>query len=321
MGPPGIGLAIARRHGGRYHGRMKLDPVSLRLFVAVMETGAIARAAEREHIAPSAASRRLAELEARLRVSLFARGNRGIEPTPAAYALQNLARGVLNDLDGIAEQMREYGAGLRGQVRLAANISAITQFLPADLQRFLVRHPHIDVRLQELISSAVARAVAENAADVGILSQEHHGGGEQGTRLVLLPYREDELVLVVPAGHALARRRQVRLGDALAYDLIGMHPGSAIHQLLQRGAAEAGLPLRLRMQVTGYDALCLMVAAGLGVGVMPRGSAELYRRQLAVRVISLNEPWAQRRLALCVRSMDALPTVARQLVEHLQAKP
>jgi len=296
---------------------MKLDPVSLRVFVAVMESGAIARAAALEHIAPSAASRRLAELESRLKVSLFQRSNRGIRPTQAAHALLHLARGVLNDLDGIAAQMGEWGAGLRGQVRVAANISAITQFLPADLQRFMVRHPRVDVRLQELISSAVARAVAENAADIGILSASHLG--EQGAPLTLLPYRSDRLVLVVPVSHALARRRRVHLADALAFDLIGMHPGSAIHQQLQRGAADAGQPLRLRMQVTGYDALCLMVAAGLGVGVMPQGSAELYRRQLAIRVIALDEPWAARRLALCVRSMDALPTVARQLVEHLQA--
>ena len=310
--------AIAFRHGWRYHGGVKLDPVSLQLFVAAMETGAIARAAQRAHIAPSAASRRLAELEARLHVRLFTRGNRGMAPTPAAHALLHLARGVLNDLDGIAAQMSDYGAGLRGQVRVAANISAITQFLPADLQRFLTRYPGVDVRLQEQISSAVARSVVENAADVGILSAEHHGG-ELAGQLTLLPYREDELVLVVPAGHPLARRRRVRLADALGHDLIGMHPGSAIHQLLQRGAAELGQPLRLRMQVTGYDALCLMVAAGLGVGVMPRGSAALYRRQLAIRVLDLAEPWARRRLLLCVRSLAALSTVAAQLVTHLQA--
>lgn len=294
---------------------MKLDPVSLRLFVAVMETGAIARAAARQHIAPSAASRRLAELEDRLKVTLFDRSNRGITPTQAAYTLLHLARGVLNDLDDIAEQMVEWGAGLRGQVRVAANISAITQFLPGDLASFMARHPRVDVRLQELISSAVARAVAESAADIGILSESHYG--EQPTPLALLPYRSDELVLVVPKGHALARRRRQRLADALEYELVCMHPGSAIHQLLQRGAAEAGHPLRLRMQVTGYDALCLMVAAGLGVGVMPRTSALLYA-QLPIRVLTLDEPWARRRLALCVRSLEALSPVARQLVVHLR---
>ena len=292
---------------------MKLDPLSLRLFVAVMEENTIAGAAAREHIAPSAASRRLSELEAALRVELFTRSNKGVEPSAAAFALLHLARGVLNDMDGIASQMRDYTTGARGHVRVVANISAITQFLPVELQRFLAQHPQVDVRLQEQISTAIAHSVAENAADIGILND-----GIYGEKLSLLPYRTDELVLVVPTGHALARRKTVRLTDALAFDFVGMHPGSAINNQLTRAAAEAQLPLKLRIQVTGYDALCLMVAAGLGVGVMPRGSAALYSGSLAVRTVTLAEPWAQRRLVLCVRSYESLSSVSRLLVDHLR---
>ncbi|APW40798.1 LysR family transcriptional regulator [Rhodoferax koreense] len=293
---------------------MKLDPVSLRLFVAVMEDGTIAGASAREHIAPSAASRRLSELEAGLRVDLFARSNKGVTPTAAAFALLHLARGVLNDMDGIASQMRDYGAGMRGHVRVVANISAITQFLPAELQRFMAAHPQVDVRLQEQISTTVAHSVAENAADIGILNR-----GSYGENVVLLPYHGDELVLIVPAAHALARRKSVRLAEALANDFVGMHPGSAINNQLIRAAAEAGLPLKLRMQVTGYDALCLMVAAGLGIGVMPRASAALYAATLKIRAVTLAEPWAKRELALCVRSLESLSSVARLLVDYLSA--
>ena len=292
---------------------MKLDPVSLRLFVAVMEESTIAAAAAREHLAASAVSRRLADLEDALRVELFKRSNKGTEPTAAAFALLNLARGVLNDLDGIASQMREYGTGVRGHVRVVANISAITQFLPGELQRFLALHPQVDVRLQEQISTAIAHSVAGNAADVGILNDGHYG-----ERVTLLPYRTDELVLVVPTGHALARKRSVRLADALPCDFVGAHPGSAINNQLTRAAAEAGLPLRLRIQVTSYDALCLMVSAGLGVGVMPRGSAQLYRGTLAIRAVTLDEPWAARKLMLCVRADESLSSVARLLVDHLR---
>lgn len=292
---------------------MKLDPLSLRLFVAVMEENTIAGAAAREHIAPSAASRRLSELEAALRVELFTRSNKGVEPSAAAFALLHLARGVLNDMDGIATQMRDYTSGTRGHVRVVANISAITQFLPGELQSFLAQHPQVDVRLQEQISTAIAHSVAENAADIGILND-----GVYGEKVTLLPYRNDELVLVVPTGHALARRKTVRLTDALAFDFVGMHPGSAINNQLTRAAAETQLPLKLRIQVTGYDALCLMVAAGLGVGVMPRGSAALYSGTLAIRTVTLAEPWARRRLVLCVRSYESLSSVSRLLVDHLR---
>ena len=158
--------------------------------------------------------------------------------------------------------------------------------------------------------------MAENAADVGILNQ-----GQYGDRVVQLPYRTDELVLVVPTGHALARRKSAPLADALPYDFVGAHPGSAINNQLTRAASEAGLPLRLRMQVTSYDALCLMVAAGLGVGVMPRGSAALYKGSQPIRVVTLSEPWAHRQLVLCVRSEESLSSVARLLVDHLRAQP
>ena len=295
-------------------GAMKLDPVSLRLFVAVMEHGTIAAASAREHIAPSAASRRLAELEGSLQVELFGRSNKGVEPTAAAYALLSLARGVLNDLDGLTTQMRGYGSGTRGHVRVVANISAITQFLPRELQGFLDQHPQVDVRLQEQISTAVAHAVAENAADVGILND-----GSYGEKVQLLPYRSDELVLAVPTGHALARRKAVHMAEVLDYGVVGMHPGSAINNQLHRAAADIGKPLRLRIQVTGYDALCLMVAAGLGVGLIPRGSAALYQGALAIRTVPVAEPWAQRRLVLCVRSYESLSSVARLLVDHLRA--
>ncbi|MEG0678146.1 MAG: LysR family transcriptional regulator, partial [Comamonas sp.] len=158
---------------------MKLDPISLRLFVAVMEENAIARAAAREHIAPSAASRRLAELEAQLQVELFTRSNRGSSPTAAAFALLNMARGVLNEMDGIALQMKDYaqdgGKGLRGHVRVMANISSITQFLPAQLQSFLSQYPLVDVRLQERVSTDIARAVEDNEADVGLLNNGSYG--------------------------------------------------------------------------------------------------------------------------------------------------
>ena len=295
---------------------MKLDPITLRLFVAVMEENAIARAAAREHIAPSAASRRLAELEDQLQVELFTRSNRGTQPTAAAYALLNMARGVLNEMDGIASQMKNYahgsGQGLRGHVRVMANISSITQFLPAQLQGFLSQHPHVDVRLQERVSTDIARAVAENEADIGLLNN-----GSYGSKISLRPYRRDRLAVVLPQGHVLAKHEQLELRQIVEHELIGMHADSALNHLITRSAADQGLQPRLRMKVTGYDALCLMVASGLGIGILPEGSARIYMGTLPLRCIRLHEPWAERQLMLCVRSQDGLSPVAQLLAEHL----
>ena len=251
-----------------------------------------------------------------MQVELFTRSNRGSTPTAAAFALLNMARGVLNEMDGIATQMRDYAQsgtqGLRGHVRVMANISSITQFLPAQLQSFMSQHPLVDVRLQERVSTDIARAVAENEADIGLLNR-----GSYGSRITLRPYRRDRLAVVVPQSHPLANHSSLKLEQVVEHDLIGMHADSALNHLITRSAADQGLQPRLRMKVTGYDALCLMVASGLGIGILPEGSARLYLGTLPLHCIALQEPWAERELMLCVRATETLSPVTQLLAEHL----
>lgn len=296
---------------------MRLDPVSLRLFVAVMDTGTIAAAAEREHIAPSAVSKRLSDLEDALGTTLVARSNRGIEPTAAGQELLLLARSVLNDLDNIHAQMRDYAVGARGLVRVHANISSITQFLPQALRSFGVRHPGVQVQLQERISTAVVQGVAANAADVGVYVR----GDTDPEGLTTLAYRRDELVVVLPPGHALAGRQEVGIAEALDHDWVGLHTGSHINQELLKAAQAHGRALRCRVQVTSFDALAAMVESGLGIALMPRGVARRYLRRDGLRAVELDAPWAWREFRIVVRSMDGLSPAARLFVEHLRHEP
>lgn len=292
---------------------MRLDPVSLKLFVAIAETGTIAAAAEREHVAASAVSRRISDLEGALKTTLLRRTNKGVEPTAAGLALVNLARGVLHSLDEVAVQMAEYATGLRGQVRVAANLSAITQFLPGEIRRFLALHPQVQIHLEELISTRVTKAVAENQADIGIFAY-----GPYGQEVETYPYRHDQLVLITPRGHPLAGRGAVRFAQTLDYDCVGLHTGSAINLQLVKAATDMDRTVRIRIQVTSYEALCLMVETGLGVGFLPEAVARRYLGILAIEQVRLDEPWAERELRLCVRSYAALPVAARLLLDHLR---
>ncbi|WVN42676.1 LysR family transcriptional regulator [beta proteobacterium MWH-UniP1] len=291
---------------------MRLDPVSLRFFLAVMEEGNIARAASRELIAASAVSKRISELEAALGAELFYRDNKGVRPTAAAQTLAAMARGVLHQLDSITEEMRGYATGLRGHVRVFANISAITQFLPDQLKQFLERYPDVQIHLQERISSEVAHAVVENVADVGFLQSGDYGAG-----LTLIPYITDELVVIAKASHPIAKRESVTIDDILAYDVVGAHTGSAINNLLIKAAGEVGGHLKLRIQVTSYDAMSLMVSAGLGIGVMPRKSARLFRESQDIVCVTINAPWAIRQLSICIRDQASLSPAAKMLVDCL----
>ena len=175
----------------------RIDLTSLQLFVAVCELGSIGRAAEREFIAASAVSKRLSDLETAVDTALLYRHSRGVTLTPAGESLLHHARTVLFGLERMQGELSEYADGVRGHVRMHANISAIFQFLPEDLGAFAREHSQIKIDLQEHLSSDVLHAVQEGAADLGICNV---GMANSGGALALQsrPYRADHLVLVVP---------------------------------------------------------------------------------------------------------------------------
>jgi DNA-binding transcriptional LysR family regulator len=276
----------------------------LELFVAAVDLGSLARAAEREHTVPSAVSRRLTELERALGTPLLVRSSRGIVPTDAGAVLLDRARALLEDAHAVEDEVRAHADAERGTVRVCANASAIAEFLPAALGTFRALHPDVEIELREQVSAEVARSVLDGRADVGIAGTAV--AGADCTRL-----QSDDLVVVVPRGHDLDRATAT-LADVLAHPLVLPSGDTA---LLRRLRAAAGREVEPRIQVAGFEAVCSVVAAGLGVAIAPR--AALGDTDLAL--VELEEDWARHELFLCTRDPAALTPAARSLVEHLRS--
>ena len=292
----------------------QIDLTSLQLFVAVCELGSIGRASEREFIAASAISKRLSDLESALGTTLLHRHARGVRLTPAGEGLLHHARAVLFGLEKMQVELTEYADGVRGHVRVHASISAIVQFLPEDLGAFARHHPQIKIDLEEHLSPEVLRAVKEGATDLGLCNGAMGIGSLQS-----LPYRRDSLVLVVPRGHPLAGEEALAFEASLPFDHVGLHANSSIHLATHQAAAQAGTAVRVRIRVTGLDAMCRMIANGLGVGVMPERAFQLLSTSDTLQAVPLTDPWAQRQLVLVARDFSSLPATARLLVDHLSA--
>jgi DNA-binding transcriptional LysR family regulator len=295
----------------------RLDLTTLQLFVAVCERGSIGKAAETEFMAPSAVSKRLSDLEAAVGTPLLMRHARGVTPTPAGQSLLHHARSVLFSLDKMQGELSEYADGVRGHVRVHANISATVQFLPEDLGSFIRAHDAIKIDLEEHLSTEVLRAVQEGAADLGIC---HAGNDERAHDLQTLPYRQDRLALVVPARHPLAVGDAIAFADSLDWDHVGLHANSSIYRAMHAAATASGRNIRLRIRVTGLDAMCRMIHNGLGVGLMPLRAFELMRGVGDLQVIELTDGWATRHIDLVARDFSSLPVSARLLVDHLSTQ-
>lgn len=302
----------------------RIDLTSLQLFVAVCELGSIGRAAEREFIAASAVSKRLSDLEATVDTALLYRHSRGVTLTPAGESLLHHARNVLYGLERMQGELSEYADGVRGHVRIHANMSAIVQFLPEDLGAFSRLHSQIKIDLQEHLSPDVLHAVSESTADIGICTRTPAAStagnpAAAGAALQHRPYREDRLVVVVPEHHALAQHSEVAFSEVLQWDIVGLQTGSSISLAMRAAAAQAGHALHQRIQVTSLDAMCRMIDNGLGLGLLPDRAFALMHGVGHLRAIALSDDWARRELCVVARDFEALPVTARLLVEHLCA--
>ena len=294
---------------------MNFDLTDLRLFVRTAEEGALTRAAARQHLSLAAASARVKALEQRAGTALLQRQARGVCLTPAGEAFLHHARGVLRQTEQLRAELREYGGGLRGHLRVFANTTAVTDFLPELLPDFLAAHPRVNIELQEKPNAEIARGVRDGLADLGIVAGDVDAGG-----LRAIHFSTDRLLLLVPRGHALARRRRVAFADTLAHDYVGMHTGSTLQAWLNRITEDMGRTLKLRIQLTSFDAMCRMIGGGVGIGVVPESAARRHLDALPLAALELTDDWRWRERRILLRAGEAVPGYTQDLIDTLCAR-
>ncbi|MDR3670135.1 MAG: LysR family transcriptional regulator [Holophaga sp.] len=291
------------------------DLGSLALFTLVARTGSISKGARLAHLAVGAASKRLSDLELAIGTDLLERSSRGVTLTLAGQTLLLHAHRVLSDVDLLVADLSDYASGSVGVVRLWANISAVTQFLPGDLAAFVTANPGIRIEFEERSSSEIVLAVLNGEADLGIFADRTPAPGLQ-----VMDYREDRLAVVVPRGHPLAPRRSLHLEDLADFDFVSLPRGTSLAKRLKTESEALGRFLKLRIHVRSFDAVCLMVAAGMGITVLPCDAVKAIARSLDLRMIKLAEPWATRHLLIGLRDVGAVPKPVRMLLKHLTRK-
>jgi DNA-binding transcriptional LysR family regulator len=294
---------------------MHFDFVDLSLFRHVVEAGSITHGAERANLALAAASTRIRHMEESIGAALLVRGRQGVTATPAGRTLLQHARTILAEAQRLREDLGAYARGLAGQVKLLSNTNALTEFLPEALSAFLAEHPQVSIDLEERLSDEIVGLIAEGVGDIGIVA-----GTVDTGRLETYPFRSDRFVLVVAQDHPLATQAEIGFGDVLGHDVVGLDRASALQRFLADKASRIGQPLRLRVQLRSFDAVCRMVECNVGLGIVPETTARRAARTMAIAIVGLEDDWALRNLTICVRSLPDLPPYARQLVEHLRAQ-
>lgn len=291
---------------------MHFDFADLRLFVSIAEHNSITKGAEISHISLPAASNRIKNLEDSIGEKLLYRTSRGVTLTLAGQAFVHHARLILGQMEHLRAGMQEYVKGIKGHVRIFSNTTALSEFLPLVLREYLSKHPDVNIDLQERLSFDIVRAVSEGHTDIGIVA-----GSARTENLEVIPYRQDRLVLVVPKNHILAMESSIDFFRTLDFDYVGLQEASAIQTFLRQHAERLQRSLKMRIQVGNFEAVCRMIEATVGVGILPASAALRHAKQMDIAIIHLNDEWALRAQNICIRSLSSLPSFARDLVEML----
>lgn len=294
---------------------MHFDIPDLRLFIHVAEANSLTSGAKRASLSTAAASMRIKSLEGQLGSRLFYRDSQGVELTPAGHDLLVHARAIMRQVDYIKDEFSQYAEGESGHLRIFANTTAVSDFMPDVLARFLVTRPGVTVDLQERLTHDIIRGVIDGSTDLGVVA-----GPVNAKKIEIIPFSVDRLVLVTPPDHELAGRRSISFQETLNYPHIGLREGSTLFNFLKDQASELNLPLQMRIQVFGFESACRIISRGVGIGILPRSIAHRYADFMAIATIELDDEWAERERSLIVRELEALPKCGKELVEEIRSQ-
>ncbi|WP_230625554.1 LysR family transcriptional regulator [Cupriavidus necator] len=293
--------------------QINFDLTDLRLFLAVADEQNLTRGAHRVFLSPSAASSRIRKLEEHTSAPLFYRNLQGLELTALGTAFHRHARLVLRQVDLFQDEFDVDGSGA-GRLRIFANTTAVTEFMPEILARFMAKRPGITVDMLERVTADIVNGVLEETADIGIVA-----GPIAQEGLQVIPFSSDNVVLVTPQSHPLSAHHSVRYVDVLDYPQIGLHEGSSMLSFVRDVARQHGKPLKVRIQVRSFEAMCCMAEAGVGVALVPESAALRHQEQMKLCVVPVQESWAVRQRSIVVRELNALSLAGRSLIEDICA--
>ena len=293
----------------------RVDFVTLKLFCAIVQSGSITKGANECNLALSAASRRISEFEETVGMPLLDRSVKGVTLTHAGHAVMQHALRLFQGFEQLSNELNEYSKGVKGHVRLWANMSALTEFLPSALASFLKDYPEIQVEVEEQLSGDIVKALMDGIADIGVFAE-----GPITTGLETHIMGKDQLVIACSKDHPLNKRKTISFEECLQYDFVGLNRGSSLLELTSRSAERLGKQMSLRIQVRSYDAMCQMIAVNLGIGVLPIQACAAQIKAMGLQTIQLEDAWAKRNLLVATKAGINYSPATKLLSQHLLSK-
>jgi DNA-binding transcriptional LysR family regulator len=269
-------------------------------FLEVARLGSVSRAAEALYVTQPTLTARLHSLERELGQKLFVRTRNGMRLTEAGRAFIPYAERALRALREGRQALGDVGNGTAGHLMIGAAPAVSTYLLPSVLERFVSQHPRVEVAVRTGHSESVLEMVLRDEVQLGIGRSLRHPDIE------LIPFHEEELVLVVAPEHPFAKRHRVRMADVGGQQLIMFDRTSSYYEITQAAFLSAGVTLRgMLMELDNIEAAKKMVERGLGVALLPRTAVGREFGAGALRLVDIEDAPSMRTTIVAMRRRDA----------------
>ncbi len=284
-------------------------------FTTVARTGSFAEAALQLHLSQPALSVAIRKLEETVGGKLLARTTRSVQLTPEGKAFYPVARRLLADWEQSLQDLRNHFTLRRGKLDVAAMPTYTTNRLPRILAEFHRRYPDINVTVHDVIAESVVEMVRERRCELGITFDPG-----DAPDLLFQPLFKDRFMAILPTGHPLLSRKQLRWSDVLTYPHISLQRPAGSRALIDRALAKKGLSLTPAFESHQLVSIGRMVSEGLGLSVVPSTSqAQMEEMGLACRPVS--SPVITHQVGVITRRQAELSVAAQAVLALIQETP
>lgn len=281
-------------------------------FSAVARTGSFAEAAVQLHLSQPALSISIKNLETALGGKLLARTTRSVTLTPEGRAFQPVARRLLSDWEQSLQDVRNHFALLRGKLHIAAMPTYIINLLPGILADFHCQYPDINVTVHDVVAENVVELVRQGRCELGVTFDP----GE-ATDLNFMPLFTDRFIAVLPAGHPLLEKKQLRWESILAYPHISLQHPAGTRSRIDHALADKGLVLTPSFETHQLVSIGRLVREGLGVSVVP-STSRTHMEEMGLHCRVVTAPVITHRVGIITRRNQELSAASQALEELIR---
>jgi DNA-binding transcriptional LysR family regulator len=289
-----------------------LNPNRLNVLREVVARGSFSAAADALSYSQSAVSQGIATLEGEVGATLIERDRAGVRPTAAGAALVAHADGILARMEAAETEIAAIAGGGGGRLRIASFPTAGATLLPLAINSFRISHPGVEVTLAEGEPEEIAPRLRAGELDLALLFEFTGVGERLGAGIRRFELIEDPLHLALPESHRLARRRRLQLEDLQEEAWVQTSVASPCARHVVRSCHAAGFEPRVAFESDDYQTVQGLVAAGVGVALIPQLALSAVRPDIHIRELHPRSPVRQI-LAATRRGAPVTPAVATML--------